>query len=330
MFSKFIKHLRQFDSISRRRLHSSLLDIAPEIQYAFHKKLPVLSLESTILTHGMPYPENITTAMEVQHIARNQGVVPATVGIIDGRIKVGLSDNQIEELGHPNNKHKTVKTSRRDLPYVLSQKLSGGTTVSGTLVISSLVGIRLFVTGGIGGVHYDGENTMDVSSDLVELGRHGITVVSAGVKSILDIGRTLEYLETQGVCVVTFGPSRIFPSFYTRQSAYEAPYNVDNVEDAARLVKSLQDLNVQSGILLGVPIPEACEVINAHDMDQIIQTCLAKCKKENIRGKQITPYLLDQVAKLSGGKSLQANIGLIKNNVYVGSRILAQWNLMNQ
>uniref|UniRef100_A0A8D8RU03 Pseudouridine-5'-phosphate glycosidase n=2 Tax=Cacopsylla melanoneura TaxID=428564 RepID=A0A8D8RU03_9HEMI len=167
---------------------------------------------------------------------------------------------------------------------------------------------------------------MDVSADLVEMGRQNIMVVSAGVKSILDIGRTLEYLETQGVCVVTFGPTRTFPSFYTAQSPYEAPYHVDTIENAARLLQSHNELNVKSGILLGVPIPKEYQVINGQDLDKIIQTCLAECTKKNITGKYITPYLLDQVAKRTEGKSLQANIGLIKNNVKIGSEILVKWS----
>lgn len=204
--------------------------------------------------------------------------------------------------------------------------MSGGTTVSGTLLVSALVGIPLFVTGGIGGVHYDGERSMDVSADLVEMGRHSVMVVSAGVKSILDIGRTLEYLETQGVCVVTYGPTRTFPAFYNRESDYEAPYHVTNSLDAASLLVSLQQLNAQSGILLGVPIPEEYELVKGCEMTEMITTCLEKCKTENMRGKLITPYLLDEIAKMSGGKSLEANIGLIKNNVFIGSQILREWH----
>ncbi|XP_073506218.1 uncharacterized protein [Phyllobates terribilis] len=265
----------------------------------------------------MPYPQNISMASQVEEIVRANGSVPATVGIIEGKVHIGLREEEINFLA--TNKD-CVKVSRRDLPYVLSQGLSGGSTVSGTMVAAYHAGIPIFVTGGIGGVHRDGENTMDVSADLTELGRTPVAVISAGVKSILDIGRTLEYLETQGVCVSTFGDSRDFPAFFTPRSGYKAPFHVSNEEEAARLIASSLELGLDSGVLISVPIPSE-HASSGRMIEEAIHQALEEARKQGIVGKEVTPFLLSRVNEKTGGKSLDSNIALIKNNAEVGSRI---------
>ncbi|XP_075458774.1 uncharacterized protein LOC142496176 isoform X2 [Ascaphus truei] len=300
-----------------RLLHGSSFRIHPNVQEALDEGEPVVALESTIITHGMPYPHNISMAKEVEEIVRRNGSVPATVGILRGSVHIGLSEEELQFLARCKD---CVKVSRRDLPYVLSQGLSGGSTVSGTMIAAHRAGIPVFVTGGIGGVHREGEKTMDISADLTELGRTSVAVVSAGVKSILDIGRTLEYLETEGVCVSTFGDSRDFPAFFTPRSGFQAPCHVRNEEEAAQLIAHSLELRLGSGLLIAVPVPTehaACGQM----IEEAVQRALEEARLQGILGKELTPFVLRRVNELTGGKSLESNIALVKNNAKVGSRI---------
>ncbi|XP_014792695.1 PREDICTED: pseudouridine-metabolizing bifunctional protein C1861.05-like isoform X2 [Calidris pugnax] len=301
----------------RRFLDGAYVRIQPSVQEALMAGRPVVALESTIITHGMAYPQNLSMAREVEEIVRTNGAVPATVGILRGRIHVGLTDEELEFLASSRN---VVKVSRRDLPFVLSQGLSGGTTVSGTMIAAHKAGIPVFVSGGIGGVHRGGENTLDVSADLTELGRTPVAVVSAGVKSILDIGRTLEYLETQGVCVAAFGESREFPAFFSRQSGFQAPYHVRNEEEAAKLIASALGLGLSSGVLIAVPCPEE-RAASGQVIEEAIQQALSETRSKGITGKEVTPFMLQKINELTDGRSLDSNLALIQNNARVGSCI---------
>ncbi|GFG39483.1 hypothetical protein Cfor_12442, partial [Coptotermes formosanus] len=301
--------------------YSNCIDVSPEVSKALRSHNPVVALESTIISHGMPYPQNLQTALQVEEVIRKQGAVPATIAIIKGRIKVGLNQEMLTEFASL--KTPAVKTSRRDFPFVLSKGLNGATTVAGTVIVSCAVGIKVFVTGGLGGVHRGGETTMDVSADLTELGRNPVAVVSSGVKSILDIERTLEYLETQGVCVVTYGQNKNFPSFYTPSSGLEAPYNVETPAEAATLIEKLFQLHLNSGILLAVPIPEA-EAVESCAIQKAIDTAVKEAEDCGIKGKEVTPFILNRVISLTGGRSLESNIALIKNNAKVGAQVAVE------
>ncbi|XP_023257204.1 pseudouridine-metabolizing bifunctional protein C1861.05-like isoform X1 [Seriola lalandi dorsalis] len=294
-----------------------LFRVHPSVSRAVAENKPVVALESTIITHGMPYPHNLSTAKEVEDIVRAEGATPATVGVIEGKVHVGLSS---EELDHLARCKSSLKVSRRDLPFVLSKGLSGGTTVSATMIAAHRAGIPVFVTGGIGGVHRDGENSLDISADLTELGRTPIAVVSAGVKSILDIGRTLEFLETHGVCVVTYGKSKHFPAFFSPRSGFTSPYQVSNPAEAAKLIASTLSLGHQSGVLLAVPIPEE-HAAAGKQIEEAIQAAVTEASAKGITGRDVTPFILQRVNELTKGKSLQANIALIHNNARVGSQI---------
>lgn len=298
-------------------INASLFRVHPSVSQALAENKPVVALESTIITHGMPYPHNLSTAKEVEAIVRAEGATPATVGVIEGEVHVGLSS---EELDHLARSKSSLKVSRRDLPYVISKGLSGGTTVSATMIAAHRAGIPVFVTGGIGGVHRDGENSLDISADLTELGRTPIAVVSAGVKSILDIGRTLEFLETEGVCVATYGDLKNFPAFFTPQSGFTSPYKVSSPEEAAELIASTLTLGLQSGVLLAVPIPEEHAAVG-QQIEEAIQTAVTEASTKGITGRDVTPFILQKVNNLTKGKSLQANIALIYNNAKVGSQI---------
>uniref|UniRef100_A0A4W3JZI2 Zgc:136858 n=1 Tax=Callorhinchus milii TaxID=7868 RepID=A0A4W3JZI2_CALMI len=281
-----------------------LLRVHPRVSEAIANQKPVVVLESTIITHGMPYPHNLNTAREVEEVVMRHGAVPATVAVLKGRIHVGLSDPELQYLAESK---ETFKASRRDLPYFLSKGFSGGTTVSATMMVAHKVGIRVFVTGGIGGVHRDGQRTLDISADLTELGRTPVAVVSAGVKSILDIGCTLEYLETQGVCVATFGKTRDFPAFFIPQSGFQAPYNVITEEDAAQLIGSACELGQGSGVLIAVPIPEE-HAPEGFLIEEAVQQSVAEARAEGILGKEVTPFILQRVMELTQGASLSASI----------------------
>lgn len=297
--------------------NDSLFRIHPSVSQALAETKPVVALESTIITHGMPYPHNLRTAKEVEAIVRAEGATPATVGVIEGEVRVGLSSEELDYLAQCRS---SLKVSRRDLPYVISKGLSGGTTVSATMIAAHRAGIPVFVTGGIGGVHRDGENSLDISADLTELGRTPIAVVSAGVKSILDIGRTLEFLETQGVCVATYGASKNFPAFFSPQSGFTSAYHVCNPEEAAKLIESTLSLGLQSGVLLAVPIPEQ-HAAAGQQIEEAIQAAVTEASAKGVTGRDVTPFILQKVNELTKGKSLQANIALIHNNAKVGSQI---------
>ncbi|XP_041852692.1 pseudouridine-metabolizing bifunctional protein C1861.05 isoform X2 [Melanotaenia boesemani] len=294
-----------------------LFKVHPSVSQALAENKPVVALESTIITHGMPYPHNLSTAQEVEDIVQAEGATPATVGVIEGEIHVGLSS---DELTHLAKCKSPLKVSRRDLPYVISKGLTGGTTVSATMIAAHRAGIPIFVTGGIGGVHRDGQNSLDISADLTELGRTPITVVSAGVKSILDIGRTLEFLETQGVCVATYGLSKNFPAFFTPNSGFTSAYHVCDPGEASKLIASTLSLGLQSGVLIAVPIPEEHAAACRH-IEEAIQAAVTEARSCGVTGRDVTPFILQKVNKLTQGKSLQANIALIHNNAKVGSQI---------
>ncbi|KAJ8245592.1 hypothetical protein GJAV_G00272400 [Gymnothorax javanicus] len=304
-------------AVHKCRIHDGLFQIHPSVLEAVAENRPVVALESTIITHGMPYPHNLRTAQEVEAIVKSHGAVPATVGVLEGRVHVGLSHEQLHFLSQSPT---SLKVSRRDLPYVVSKGLSGGTTVSGTMIAAHCASIPVFVTGGIGGVHRDGENSMDVSADLTELGRTPIAVVSAGVKSILDIGRTLEFLETQGVCVATFGRSQDFPAFFSPHSGFSSPYHVTDADEAAKLIEGMLSLGLQSGVLLAVPIPEE-HAAAGRVIEEAIRTAVMQASEEGVGGRDVTPFVLQKVNELTQGRSLQANMALIRNNAQVGSQI---------
>ncbi|KAG1708469.1 Pseudouridine-5'-phosphate glycosidase [Nymphon striatum] len=295
--------------------------IADEVQKGIARSKAIVALESTIITHGMPYPDNVRTALEVEEIIRQNGAIPATIGIINGKIKIGLSKHEIELLASGD--LTTVKVSTPDLPYVMSQKISGGTTVAATMQLAHQANISVFVTGGIGGVHRGADKSFDISHDLKALGVIPLSVICAGVKSILDIGKTLEYLETQGVTTVTYGESTEFPSFFTPKSGFHSPYNVKNPSEAAMLIHSRDNLKLPNSVLFAVPIP--CE--NNEDgltIENAINQAVKEAEVKGISGKEVTPFILSQVNKLSKGTSLKLNQELIKNNAKVGAKIAVE------
>lgn len=299
------------------RQFGEYLDIAPEVADALAAGRPVVALESTIISHGMPYPRNVATAAAVEDTVRAAGALPATIAILGGRLKVGLTHDQIQRIGERGTE--VIKCSRRDLPFVIARKQDGATTVAATMIIAALAGIRVFATGGIGGVHRGVEDTMDVSADLEELGRTNVAVVCAGIKSVLDIGRTLEYLETHGVPVVGFRSSTL-PAFYTRSSGLPVDYRVDSAADAAAAMKIKWDLGLDGGLVIAVPIPEA-HALASDEIDGVIDEAIAAMRREGITGKETTPYLLARIVERTGGRSLEANIQLVINNARVAAAI---------
>ncbi|GAB6116787.1 pseudouridine-5'-phosphate glycosidase [Thermoanaerobacter brockii subsp. lactiethylicus] len=300
---------------------NKFIDLSKEVKEAMEERKPVVALESTIISHGMPYPENIETAKTLENIVREHGAIPATIAIINGRIKIGLSEEELEFMG---TSKEILKASRRDLPVVLAKGLSAATTVSATMICANLAGIKVFVTGGIGGVHRGAEQTFDISADLQELANTDVAVVCAGAKAILDLPRTLEYLETFGVPVVGFKTSE-FPAFYTRESGLKVDYKVDDEIEAAKIIKTKWDLGLKGGILIANPIPEEYALDKAY-IDKAIEDALYEAEKRNIKGKEITPFLLDKIKDLTQGKSLKANIELVKNNAHVGAKIAIELN----
>lgn len=295
------------------------LDVNPVVKEALEKGASVVALESTIISHGMPYPKNVETAMAVEDVIRKHGAVPATVGIIGGRIKVGLTPEEIEYMAKAPN---VLKVSRRDFPLVVSQRLDGATTVAGTMIAAKMAGIRMFVTGGIGGVHRGAGESFDISADLEELKMTDVVVVCAGVKSILDIGATLEYLETSGVPVISYGTDE-FPAFYSRRSGFKTECALGEPAQIASLINTKYDMGLRGGVLVAVPIAEADE-IPYDKMESVIEKALSECKENKITGKRITPFLLDRVKQLTDGHSLEANIRLVLNNAEVGARIAVE------
>ncbi|SDF02991.1 pseudouridine-5'-phosphate glycosidase [Massilia sp. PDC64] len=294
----------------------AFLQFSPEVQAARAAGKPVVALESTIISHGMPYPQNVQTAREVEQVIRDAGAVPATIALIDGRICVGLADDQLEQLG---NARDALKVSRRDLAYVLAEKKLGATTVAATMICAALAGIEVFVTGGIGGVHRGAETSFDISADLQELARTNVAVVCAGVKSILDIGLTLEYLETHGVPVVSVGQPG-FPAFFTRESGFNADFQLDTPEQQARFIRTKWQLGLTGGVVVSNPVPSESAMKN-EEIDGIIAQALREADEQGVKGKAVTPFLLARIKDLTGGRSLATNIALVKHNALVGARL---------
>ena len=292
------------------------MDVSEEIREAMQTGLAIVALESTIISHGMPYPQNLETAYSVENIVREEGALPATIAILGGRIKIGLSKQELEQFAQ---KSAPVKVSRRDLPVVLAKKQSGGTTVAATMICARLSGIAVFVTGGIGGVHRENEKTMDISADLTELAHTNVAVVCAGVKSILDIPRTLEYLETHGVPVIGYQTAE-FPAFYIPSNGSLVQSRIDTPEEIARCMKIKWDLGLSGGLVIGNPVhPE--DAMDNFLIEEAISKSLEEATKKNIEGKEVTPFLLERISQLTKGESLKSNIALICNNARLGAKI---------
>ena len=297
---------------------SAFLTISDEVQAALAESLPVVALESTIISHGMPYPHNVETALLVEDKVREHGAVPATIAILNGRLCAGLDKDHIEAIGRASTN--AVKVSRRDIPFMLQNKNSiGATTVAATMIIAELAGIRVFATGGIGGVHRGAETTMDISADLSELGKTSVAVVCAGAKSILDIGLTREYLETQGVPVIGY-QTDVWPAFYTRRTEFPVDYRLDSPQSIASVLKSKWSVGLEGGVVIAAPVPKA------YAMDEdLMQTAISRALQEmddrGITGKDTTPFLLERIVAITGGDSLQTNIQLVLNNAGIAADI---------
>ena len=300
---------------------SNYLDIHPDVGDAIKNKLPLVALESTIISHGMPFPRNVDTALLVEGIVRDNNAIPVTIAIIKGRIKIGLTSEEINFLATDNN---VKKISRRDLGIAVSQKLSGSTTVASTMIIANLAKITVFATGGIGGVHRGAENTLDISADLEELSKTNVCVVCAGAKAILDIGLTLEYLETKGVPIIGYQTSEL-PAFYSSESGFNVDYKIDSAFEIADILKTKWDLSLDGGIIVANPIPIKFQ-LPSKTMDEAIDKAIIEANKEKIIGKEITPYLLSKVNELTEGKSLDANIKLIQNNAELAAKIAVHYS----
>ena len=300
------------------------LDLSGEVVRALESGKPVVALESTIISHGMPYPQNVETALRVEAAVRENGAVPATVAIIGGRLKAGLTAEQIEYFGKKG--RAIAKASRRDLAVLCARGADGATTVTTTMMIAAMAGIRVFATGGIGGVHRGAETTMDISADLEELGQTPVMVVCAGAKSILDLGLTLEYLETKGVPVIGYGTEEL-PAFYTRRSGFDVDYRMDSPEELAAAFKVHNDLGLRGGMLVTNPIPPEY-AMPKEVIDKAIDQAIAECTARGIRGKETTPFLLARVAELTGGDSLASNIRLVLSNAALAARVAAAYAKM--
>lgn len=297
---------------------TKLLSISDEVKQALENSQPVVALESTIISHGMPFPQNIETALAVEQTVRDNGAVPATIGILDGALCAGLTESQIQTIGKAGTS--AIKVSRRDLPFILQDKsLIGATTVAATMVIAAMAGIKVFATGGIGGVHRGAEDTMDISADLSELGKTSVAVVCAGAKSILDIGLTREYLETQGVPVIGY-QTDVWPAFYTRRTEFSVDYRIDTPDAIAAALRSKWAIGLEGGVAICVPVPETY-AMDESTMNAAIDSALQEMDKLGITGKDTTPFLLDRIAKITGGDSLQTNIQLVLNNAALASQI---------
>ncbi|MFC5469346.1 pseudouridine-5'-phosphate glycosidase [Cohnella suwonensis] len=297
-------------------LSSRYLTFTDEVREALENGRPVVALETTIISHGMPYPQNIEMAKTVERIIREQGAVPATIGIMDGKIKIGLNEQELEAFGTTKN---VEKVSRRDFPYILSSGKIGATTVAATMIGAALAGIEVFATGGIGGVHREGETTMDVSADLTELARTNVAVVCAGAKSILDIGRTLEFLETHGVPVVGFKTSE-FPSFYARESGYGVDFRLDEPSQVADVLRTKWALGLEGGAVIANPVP-AESALQQNEIEGVIQQALNEAKDQHVTGKKVTPFLLARIKELTNGRSLETNIALVYHNAKVAAQV---------
>ncbi|WP_031410160.1 pseudouridine-5'-phosphate glycosidase [Geobacillus vulcani] len=298
---------------------NDILVFSEEVAAAKAEQKPIVALESTIISHGMPHPENVQTAKDVERIIRDRGAVPATIAIIDGKIKIGLTDDELEFLGTSRD---IEKVSRRDLPYVVAKKKHGATTVAGTMICAAMAGIRVFATGGIGGVHRGAERTMDISADLQELARTNVAVVCAGAKSILDLGLTLEYLETHGVPVLGY-QTDVLPAFYSRTSPFRVDYRLDSAKEIATFIETKWALGLAGGIVVANPVPPEDELEESY-ITAIIEQALKEAEEKCITGKAITPFLLDRVKTLTEGKSLKANIALVKNNAALAADLACE------
>lgn len=293
------------------------LEINPIVKKALEEGKPVVALESTIISHGMPYPKNVATALNVEKLVYDNGCIPATIGIINGKFKIGLTNEDIELLGKQG--LDVPKVSRRDIPYILANKLNGATTVASTMIGASLANIKIFATGGIGGVHRGAETTMDISADLDELSRTNVAVICAGAKSILDLGLTLEYLETKGVPVLGYKTKEL-PAFYTSKSGYMLDYMMNSSKEIAELLKTKWELGLNGGVVIANPIPKEFEM-DATLIENVIKGAIAKANELGIKGKDTTPFLLDEIQKVTKGDSLSSNIELVYNNVKLACKI---------
>lgn len=296
---------------------NNFLEINPIVKEALDSNKPVVALESTIISHGMPYPKNMETALHVEEIIKNAGCVPATIGIINGKLKIGLTKDEIQILAKEG--LKVTKVSRRDIPYVVSNKLNGATTVAGTMIASSLAGIKIFATGGIGGVHRGAETTMDISADLEELSRTNVAVICAGAKSILDLRLTLEYLETKGVPVLGYKTKEL-PAFFTSKSGLNLDYKMESAKQIADLLNTKWNLGINGGVVIANPIPHEFEM-DPKLIEDVIEKAIEKANSLGIKGKDTTPFLLDEIQKVTSGNSLEANIHLVYNNVKLACEI---------
>ena len=292
------------------------MKVAKQVQEALALGQPVVALESTIISHGMPYPKNVETALKVEETVRKNGAIPATIGIINGEIVVGMSPEEIEDFGK---KKGIAKVSKRDLPIVVAKKLYGATTVSATMLVAKMVGIDVFVTGGIGGVHRGAEKTFDISRDLKELGEVDVAVVCSGAKAILDIPKTLEYLETEGVTVLSYKAKK-FANFYSLATDGPVDYAFDSAEECAEILNAKKKLGLKGGVLISNPIPE--EMALPHEyIDSIVDQAVRECEEQGIKGKDATPFLLKRIVELTGGKSLESNIALVCHKAELGAQI---------
>lgn len=296
--------------------------LGKHIEEAIKNNLPIVALESTIISHGMPYPENVETAILCEQMVRDNGAVPATIAIIEGEAVVGLSLEEIEHIGKLG--EQVVKVSRRDIPYVMAKKLNGATTVSATMILANMANIHVFATGGIGGVHKKAEVTMDISTDLDELSRTNVCVVCAGAKAILDLEKTLEYLETKGVLVLGYQTNKL-PAFYTKTSPYDVNYRVDNPKEIAEVLKKKWDMGIDGGVLVTNPIPDEFS-LDEEVMNKAIDDALIEMDKLGITGKKVTPFLLSKIKDITGGESLKSNIKLVLNNCKLASLIACEYN----
>ncbi len=299
------------------------LDIRPEVQEALKKGKPVVALESTIISHGMPYPENIRTAEALEDAVRSRGAVPATIAVIEGRIKIGLSSEQIEHLGKADD---IRKASRRDLPLAVARGYDAATTVAATMICAALAGIPIFATGGIGGVHRGAESTFDISADLQELSRTSVAVICAGPKAILDIPLTLEYLETQGVPVLGYRTEEL-PAFYSRTSGLKVDQKVDSAAEIAAILDAKWSMGLGGGVLIANPIPERF-AMQQEKIDHAVEAAVMEARRLGISGRDLTPFLLNHIKELTGGESLEANIELVKNNALTAAEIAAEYSAL--
>jgi pseudouridylate synthase len=294
-----------------------MVKLSPAVKSAFTTGKPIVALESTIIAHGMPYPQNLEMAREVEAIVRDHGAIPATIAVIDGELRAGLSEAELEHFAKTG--PSVMKVSTRDLPFVVSKKITGATTVASTMRIAAMAGIHVFATGGIGGAHRGADENFDISADLIEFSQSNVAVVTAGAKAILDLALTLEVLETHGVPVVGFGTDE-FPAFYSRSSGHKVPMRCDNAQEIAAMMKAKWAMNLQGGIVVANPIPHEAEIM-AVEIAPIIDKAIAEAKAQNIIGKNVTPFLLKRLAEITQGRSLAANIALVKNNTKLAAEI---------